>query len=88
MPKLLKRGEYADDEESDVEDGDGENNIEESLPPDIKGDPEDYLEDLYNDMGAQVDNYEMDNIVDHHFKDGILILKARYYMESKDSKYV
>eukprot|EP00957_Ditylum_brightwellii_P184695 14067268-Ditylum_brightwellii.AAC.1 len=39
-------------------------------------------------MGVQADDYELDVIVDHHFKDGILIFKARYYSESNGSKDV
>eukprot|EP00957_Ditylum_brightwellii_P152072 11578797-Ditylum_brightwellii.AAC.1 len=36
MPNLLRRGGFADDKGLDVEDGDGENDLEESLPTDIK----------------------------------------------------
>eukprot|EP00957_Ditylum_brightwellii_P087159 6633279-Ditylum_brightwellii.AAC.1 len=39
-------------------------------------------------MDVQADNYELDVIVDHHFKDGILILKTRNYSESNNSKDV
>ena len=76
--KLLRRSECEDDEEPNVEDDDWENDLEESLPSDIKGDPEEYIKDLYNDMHAQADEYELDAIVDNHVKDGILILKAKY----------
>eukprot|EP00957_Ditylum_brightwellii_P127797 9746495-Ditylum_brightwellii.AAC.1 len=54
----------------------------------MKGDPGDYLEDLYNELDLQADNYELDIIVDHHFKDGILILKARYYSQLNNSNDV
>eukprot|EP00957_Ditylum_brightwellii_P055760 4225069-Ditylum_brightwellii.AAC.1 len=50
IPELLRRSECADDKELDNEEEDGENNLDETFPPDIKGDPEDYLEDLYNNM--------------------------------------
>eukprot|EP00957_Ditylum_brightwellii_P003511 265943-Ditylum_brightwellii.AAC.1 len=39
-------------------------------------------------MDVQADDYELDVIVDHHFKDGILILNARYYSDPNESKDV
>eukprot|EP00957_Ditylum_brightwellii_P005225 398949-Ditylum_brightwellii.AAC.1 len=62
-----------------VEDASGEDDSidpEKSLPEDKKGDPNKSLEDLYNDLDIQEGDYVLDVIVDHHFKDGILILKA------------
>eukprot|EP00957_Ditylum_brightwellii_P187038 14244461-Ditylum_brightwellii.AAC.1 len=72
---LTQRKNCAEDEEPDAE-NDIDEDIEESLPLDMKGDQGDYLEDLYNEFNLQADNYELDVIVDHHFKDSILILKA------------
>eukprot|EP00957_Ditylum_brightwellii_P017503 1318859-Ditylum_brightwellii.AAC.1 len=54
----------------------------------MKGDPGDYLEDLYNELDLQAKDYELDIIVDHHFKDSILILKAMYQSKLSDSKNV
>jgi hypothetical protein len=57
--------------------------LQESLPPEVQGvdhiDNDDEIEQLYDQFQMEDDDdYEIDKIVDHVFKDGILILKVRY----------
>eukprot|EP00957_Ditylum_brightwellii_P132468 10101988-Ditylum_brightwellii.AAC.1 len=62
--------------------------LDKTLPPGIQSDPSEGVDNLYNEQNFQEDDYEFDVIVDHQFKNGVLILKARYYSESSDAKYV
>ena len=55
--------------------------LDETLPPDVRGDPDEAIEELYNEMDRSNDEYEFEKIVDHYFKDGALILKARYWSD-------
>eukprot|EP00957_Ditylum_brightwellii_P081642 6210693-Ditylum_brightwellii.AAC.1 len=54
IPDLTQRRNCAEDEESDDENYDDED-IEESLLPDMKGDPWSYLEDLPSLQGQYLD---------------------------------
>jgi hypothetical protein len=54
------------------------------LPPKVQGDNDNEdTEQLYNQFQMEDDEeYELDKIVDHVFKDGVLILKIKYQGES------
>eukprot|EP00957_Ditylum_brightwellii_P045273 3432275-Ditylum_brightwellii.AAC.1 len=54
----------------------------------MKGNQNEVLEDLFNDMEMQDDDYQLDIIVDHSFCDDMLILKADYYSNSIETKDV
>eukprot|EP00957_Ditylum_brightwellii_P028746 2171327-Ditylum_brightwellii.AAC.1 len=62
--------------------------LDKILPAEMKGNPNEVLEDLFNDMEIQDDDYQLDVIVDHSFCDGMLILKACYYSNSTETKDV
>ena len=54
---------------------------DESLPADIQGDtvdPNESLQDLYNQMENEEADLDFEKIVDHSFQEGVLILKTRY----------
>jgi ribosomal protein L37E len=62
--------------------------LQESLPPEVQGvnhiDNDNEIEQLYDPFQMEDDDdHEIDKIVDHVFKDGILILKVRYQGETK-----
>ena len=40
------------------------------------------MNDLYNKLDVEKDNYELENIVDNYLKYGILLLKARHVGEN------
>ena len=44
--------------------------------------PYSIVDDLYNQLEVDKDDYEFERIVDHYFKDRILFLKARYVGET------
>ena len=46
--------------------------------PEDQGYPNYIVDDLYNQLEVDKDDYEFERIVDHYFKDRILFLKARY----------
>eukprot|EP00957_Ditylum_brightwellii_P019071 1435305-Ditylum_brightwellii.AAC.1 len=56
--------------------------LDETLPSEMKGDPNDVLEDLFNDMEMHDDGYQLDVVVDHSFCNGMLILKAHTIIAS------
>ena len=55
-----------------------EPNLEEILPPDDQVYPNSIVDDLYNQLEVEKDNYKCEIIVDHYFKDGNSFLKTRY----------
>eukprot|EP00957_Ditylum_brightwellii_P158918 12095787-Ditylum_brightwellii.AAC.1 len=67
---------------------DADLDLDNNLPLDIRSDPDEGVDDLYNEQDVQEGDYELDVIVDHHLKNGALILKARYYSDSSDVKDV
>ena len=72
MPDLVQRQE--DDDDSDSE---SECDLDESLPPEEQGDSN--ISELHDQFEMESDHdYSFDRIVDHEFKDGVLILKVRY----------
>jgi hypothetical protein len=69
--------------ESDPGETEIQRDLYETLPPEIKGvndiNNDDEIEKLYDQFQKEDDeDYEIDKIVDHAFKDGILILKVIY----------
>jgi hypothetical protein len=86
----LESGELVSDLAANTKDAqeDHTTDLDETLPAEMKGDPNEVLEDLFNDMEMQDDDYQLDVIVDHSFRDGMLILKARYYSNSTETKDV
>ena len=52
--------------------------LEETLPPQYQGDTSSIVDDLYNKLEVDKYDYELEGIVDHCFKGGILFLKAKY----------
>eukprot|EP00957_Ditylum_brightwellii_P212203 15367071-Ditylum_brightwellii.AAC.1 len=62
--------------------------LDKALPPDSQSDPNEGVDNLYNEQNIQENDYKLDVIIDHHFKNGVLILKARYFSESSDVKDV
>eukprot|EP00957_Ditylum_brightwellii_P156409 11904045-Ditylum_brightwellii.AAC.1 len=87
-PGELESGELVSDLAVNTEDVQEEHttDLDETLPAEMKGDPNEVLEDFFNDMEMQDDDYQLDVIVDHSFRDGMLILKARYYSNSTETK--
>ena len=56
--------------------------LDETLPPEKQGDPNSIVDDLYNQLKVEKDDYEFERIVDNYFKDGFFFLKASYVGDS------
>ena len=59
-----------------------EPHLKETLPPKEQLNPNSIVNGLYNKLEAEKDHYEFKSIVDNYFKDGILLLKMRYVVET------
>eukprot|EP00957_Ditylum_brightwellii_P005922 448546-Ditylum_brightwellii.AAC.2 len=67
---------------------DAELDLDKNLPPGIQSDPNEGVDNLYNEHDIQEEDYELDVIIYCHFKNKVLMLKAGYYNESSDVKDV
>ena len=77
-PELIDRQDD-DDSDSDLE-PEEEKDLDETLPPEEQG--ESPISELHDQFEVENDeDYEFDRIVDHEFKNGILMLKVRYQGE-------
>ena len=61
--------------------------MEEILTSESQGYLNSIIEDLYNQLEIEEDNYDFGKIIDHYFKNGVTFLKVRYFVDTlgKDS---